>query len=238
MKSSISLIIPTIGRNSLKRTIESIFKGGYIDLECIIITDNSKSTKVLEILKETNFHTIKNSIIIVNKPQNPAQAKNLGILISKNKYLSFIDDDDICYSAKFHILSKYLDEHPKTFGVFGNYDVYDINNNLINTNCGGNQTISFDTLVKNNYIASGSIMYRNFKEINFIEDTPYGFGEDWLLNLKLLGKGYKIGYIEKSIYGWTMANGFTKKLKEKGVDWKKIVKQNQEKAIKLWKDKS
>lgn len=239
MKPSVSLIIPSIGRNSLERTIKSVLISNYPNLECIIVTDKSKLSKVLEILKKIGFGRVESTLIVTDKPLLPAEAKNLGISISKGRYITFIDDDDICYKEKFFVLSEYLEKNPEVFGVFGQYDTYSVEGKLRHTKSGGSDNVCFETIIKGNYIGSGSIMLRNTSDIMF-PDLPYGFGEDWRLWLNLLGMGHKITFLPVLVYGWTQGCGFTKKPElNKIVNgtwfWKTLVKQNQEGAIKQWK---
>ena len=173
-------------------------------------------------------------IITSERKLSPARAKNIGIESSSGKYLTFIDDDDICYAEKFFVLSEYLENHPETFGVFGQYNVLDVNTGKVkNINCGGNSNVCFDSIVENNYIGSGSIMLRNHSDVKFPENKI--FGEDYRLWMNLMGMEHKIDFISQVVYGWTQntKSGFTSK--KEFSNWRELVKQNQEEAIKQWK---
>ena len=169
--SLISCIVPTIGRNSLKRTLQSLVDCKYPNLEIIVVGD-SLNLKLEEYASKINI-----IYLYPEQKLSPAENKNLGLKISGGKYVTFLDDDDYAYPEKFFTLSKFLDENENYFGAYGMYNVYDLKENkVVNTHCGGNDNTCFDTLVENNYIASGSIMLRNTKEVRFPEDKPYGFG--------------------------------------------------------------
>lgn len=242
MNPKISVIIPTIGRDSLKRALDSIINANYKDLEIIMITDDSKIEKVKKISKGIEGITCK---IFINKfPLSPAQAKNIGIIESKGTYLTFLDDDDLAYNPKFFSLSEFLDDNSDYFGVFGQYHVYDVEGNLKHKSpsCGCDN-VCFDTIVKTNYIGSGSIMLRNAPEVRFPK-VPYGFGEDYRLWMDLIGMGKKIKFLPIIVYGWThnRRDGFTSKSElNKIVNgqllWRELVKQNQQEAIKQWRKK-
>lgn len=234
----ISVIIPTIGRESLERTLLSLVECEYPNLEIIVVTGGEKRTKrVCDIVdKVRDNHIFPISICFKTKELLPAEAKNIGLKDATGKYVTFLDDDDIAYNAKFENLSKFLDDNPDYFAAYGMYDVYDVNGLLRNEDCGGNDNTCFDTLVENNYIASGSILLRNTKEVIFSEEKPYGFGEDWTLWLDIVAK-HKVKFIPVAVYGWTqnIVDGFTATFRKEGINWKEFVKKTKEEALKKWK---
>lgn len=225
----ISVIIPTIGRDTLEKSLYSILKSGYPNLDIIVSFNNCKLDRVDEMI--TEFPEIQ--FIYTKEKLFPAQAKNRALELAKGKFVTFIDDDDLCLPAKFFALSDYLEKNENTFATFGQYNAQDTQGNIINTNCGGHDNVCFDTLIEINYIASCSIMYKNHPDVRF-DDVDYGFGEDWMMNLKLISK-YKFSHIKIPVYIWTACNGFTKSLNEQGINWHKLVEKNKKKAIKLWK---
>ena len=231
---SISIIIPTIGRNTLERTLRSILDSKYPNLEIIVSANNVKKDKIIKILDIFNANII---LLHTNNKLTPAQAKNIGNKVASKKYLTWLDDDDFCYYEKFLFLSRYLETHPETFGVFGQYNVRDCYSNKIkNTNCGGCGRVGFDTLIQNNYIASGAIMLRNDPVVRFDESLPYGWGEDYKLWLDLLGQGHKIDFIPVPVYAWTqnLKEGFTATFNKKGIDWRQLTKNIQNEMRGKW----
>lgn len=227
----ISIIVPTIGRDTLERTIESIINSKYPNLEILISANN---IDLFVIKKKLDYPNV-NLVAFTNKKINPATAKNKALIYAKGKYITFLDDDDTCLPEKFFTLSGFLENHQEIFGVFGQYNVRDCYSGKIkNTNCGGCDRVGFDTLLQSNYIGSGSIMLRNTKDIYF--DESIDFGEDWMMNLRLISK-YKFHFIKTVVYAWTqnLESGFTARYNKAKINWKKIVENNRQKAIKLWK---
>ncbi len=224
----ISVIVPSIGRDTLERTLDSIFDCRYPNIEVIVSFNNCSVYRMIEI--QDKYPRIKT--LCYCQKFYPFESKNKGIEISTGKYITFLDDDDTSLPAKFFDLSQYLEDNKNVFAVFGQYNVRDYYSGKIkNENCGGHKNPCFDTLIENNYIGSGSIMFRNTEDIKF-DKTLYGFGEDWLLSLKIICK-YKISHIEIPVYCWTSGNGFTKTFKEKNIDWTEIIKKNKQTAIKF-----
>lgn len=231
-KPKITLITPTIGRSLLKRSIQSVIDCKYRDMEHILVTDKSKKNDVMNILKEFD-HTY--TLIVNETPMSPAQAKNKGHDIAQGKYITWIDDDDICYRGKFFTLSEYLDTHDNVFGVFGKYSTTDVKTGKVKKkSSGGHPNPSFDSLVQTNYIGSGSIMFRNTPEVRFPENLV--FGEDYRLWLNMIAQ-HPIVHINEVVYSWThnTASGFTSK--KEFDNWRELVKKNQEDAIKQWRGK-
>ena len=215
----ISIIIPSIGRNTLERTLNSILECCYPNIEIIVSLNNNSFNRSIEI--QSKYPKIK--VIHTDDKLFPFEAKNRGIKCSSKELLTCIDDDDTCLPAKLFDLSDYLQNYPDVFAVFGQYSVRDCYTNEIkNTNCGGHKIVCFDTLVENNYIASGSVMYRNTEDIHFRE-TPYGWGEDYDMNLRLIAK-HKFVYLAVPVYAWTMnlEQGYTATFKKNGIDWKPL----------------
>jgi len=94
----VSVIIPTYGRcEYLQRTVFSVLKQTYSNIEVIVVDDNGKSSlQGLETQKV--MHTfIGNSKVKylqhdINK--NGSAARNTGLAASKGEYVAYLDDDD------------------------------------------------------------------------------------------------------------------------------------------------
>jgi glycosyltransferase involved in cell wall biosynthesis len=226
----ISVIVPTIGRETLERTLDSIVDANYPNLEILVSANN------VDLLPTQCRLSYPNTKLVWwnHEKVYPSKAKNEALKIALGKYVTFLDDDDTALPAKFFELSNYLEENSDVFAVFGQYNVRDCYTNKIkNTNCGGNENISYSILFKNNYIASGSIMYRNCSDLYFDEEID--FGEDWMMNLRLIHQ-YKFAHIKQPTYVWTqnLLSGYTATMKKNGIDFTNIIRANQAKAKKLW----
>jgi glycosyltransferase involved in cell wall biosynthesis len=85
-----SVIIPTVGRSSLARTVESVlqqeFPGG--DFEILVMNDSGTS------LPAADWQTSTRVRIIDTNRRERSVARNTGAAIAKGKYLHFLDDDD------------------------------------------------------------------------------------------------------------------------------------------------
>ena len=89
----VSIIIPTIGRPTLKDTLKSVLNQTYPNLE-IIVTDDTPEGKAFEIMKKFNSSVIK---YVRNEryKKGPAGNKNNGLDHITGDYFTFVDDDDV-----------------------------------------------------------------------------------------------------------------------------------------------
>lgn len=105
----VSVIIPTYNRPIfLKRTIDSILKQTYKNIEVIVVDDNNPYTNAREETEEliSDYLQFKNIKYIQHKRnKNGSAARNTGIKNSKGKYLIFFDDDDTM--NQYNIEKKY-----------------------------------------------------------------------------------------------------------------------------------
>ena len=75
---SISIIVPTIGRNTLRRTIQSVLDCKYPNLDIILVSDRHKELLIDEVLK--GFKGITITKILAPDSLTHAQAKNKRIV--------------------------------------------------------------------------------------------------------------------------------------------------------------
>ena len=101
-----SVIIPTYNQASLlEKAVKSVLNQSFKNFE-IIIVDNYSDDETQKIVE--SFQSKK---IIYKKIENHgviARSRNLGIKISRGKWLAFLDSDDSWYKEKLQIVSDFL----------------------------------------------------------------------------------------------------------------------------------
>ncbi len=185
--TKVSVIIPTIGRSTLQRAINSVINQTYIDWELIIVNDN----KINPI--ELNIETPKIHIYENGKTSGANGARNTGIEKSNGEYIAFLDDDDEWHKDK---LEHQIQEMK--------------NNNAVMTYTGrniieGNNTPRYVyrsnfispkfTLLFHNYIGTTSTIIINKDALNNIDgfDEKLTSVQDYDLYLRLTNLGNIVG---------------------------------------------
>ncbi len=105
----LSVILPVYNAEDfLHDSIQSILNQTFVDFELIIINDGSKD-KSLEIIN--SFRDPR--IVVVNQlNKGLAKSLNVGLELSKGRYIARMDADDIALPSKFEKQIKYLKHHP------------------------------------------------------------------------------------------------------------------------------
>jgi glycosyltransferase involved in cell wall biosynthesis len=212
----ISIIIPVFNAEStIERCINSIINQTYKDYEIIAVNDGSKDNS-LKLLKKYK-KLLKEKLIIINqKNQGVALARNNGIRTAKGKYLAFIDNDD-------YIDNNYLEKY-----------INEINNNDFDIIIGGYRRPTADNKIiesrypkdniwsKYSIVAPWAKLYkRDFIVKNHIEFLNYGIGEDVYFYIQVLDKTSNIKIINYIGYNWfynvksvsnTLHKGFNKNI--------------------------
>ena len=86
----ISTIIPTIGRATLSRAVESVLAQEHlsIDFEVIVVNDSGRP------LPEANWQHSERVYVLQTWGRERSVARNTGAAVAKGRYLHFLDDDD------------------------------------------------------------------------------------------------------------------------------------------------
>ncbi|OGH60104.1 MAG: hypothetical protein A2725_00445 [Candidatus Magasanikbacteria bacterium RIFCSPHIGHO2_01_FULL_33_34] len=183
----ISIIIPVYNHlNDLKKTLQSISKQTYRDIEVIIVDDGS-DTKVADEINPSDF----NFDIFIYRQENSgaSSARNIGFEMSKGEFVIFWDADLIANHDMLKKMHNVLTIHPEVSYVYS--DFYFGTKKM--------KAMKFDEskLRENNYIMTTSLMRR--EDFPFFDPLLKRF-QDWDLWLTMLQKN-KIGiYIPEFLF--------------------------------------
>lgn len=107
--SSISVVIPTIGRYSIRRTLESILGQTRKQDEVVVVGDGPCK------FKHNFFQDFGPQVRYYELPFRTwdwgGVPRNIGIRHSKNEYIAFMDDDDIYLKKAFNAMHQAIDRH-------------------------------------------------------------------------------------------------------------------------------
>jgi glycosyltransferase involved in cell wall biosynthesis len=112
-----STIIPTIGRPSLLRAVESVLEQNFDkdEFEIIVVNDSGNplaSAKWMESPQVKILHTNR---------QNRSVARNTGAAIAQGKYFHFLDDDDWILPDAFQYLLEQAENAGQAGWIYGGF---------------------------------------------------------------------------------------------------------------------
>jgi glycosyltransferase involved in cell wall biosynthesis len=115
-----STIIPTIGRESLPKAVNSVLEQVFEEdeFEVIVVNDSGKP------LPESDWMQDRRVTVLNTQRRERSVARNTGAAIARGKYLHFLDDDDLLLPgalAAFWELSQGTD----SAWLYGNYQSMD-----------------------------------------------------------------------------------------------------------------
>ncbi|MGF1555893.1 glycosyltransferase [Paucihalobacter sp.] len=113
----VSVIVPTYNRPEyLELTLRSISEQTYKNIEIIVVDDGTEGNQndlICKKYKNLLYKKIQNS-------GGPAKPRNIGIKLSKGKYLAFVDDDDLWIPTKIEEQVDILEKN-KDFDLVHSY---------------------------------------------------------------------------------------------------------------------
>lgn len=202
----VSVILPVFNSEvTIKRCIDSILTQKFKNFELVVINDGStdSSRDIIEnYLKEDDRIKLEN---IDNC--GVSNARNIGINLSKGKYITFVDADDYLEDNYLEVLFNEIEKNdcelvicgyrkilktknivikPKHTGIYNNNDFIDIFENLY-----------ADILLNSPW---NKIFFKN--SINNYFDIDINLGEDLLFNIDYIKNIHKISVIEDILYNY------------------------------------
>lgn len=111
MGNKVSVVIPTYKRTGerLIKTIQSVLKQTYKNLEIIVVDDNGNPVYSKELVNALKLYP-EIKYIAHKENKGACEARNTGILNSEGQFIAFLDDDDTWESNK---IEKQLDKFNK-----------------------------------------------------------------------------------------------------------------------------
>ncbi len=123
-----SVIIPTYNKGAfVNRAIQSVLNQSFKDFELIVV-DNNSTDKTLEILSDLKADDF---ILVHEKNQGVAYARNRGIAEARGTYICFLDADDTYEIQHLEHLAELIKKNPGIAVVSNRYEIVSIHGNKI-----------------------------------------------------------------------------------------------------------
>jgi glycosyltransferase involved in cell wall biosynthesis len=208
----ISVIIPAYNREKyLEVAVRSVLEQTHSDIEVLIVNDAStdETGPIADRLAQED-----NRVRIIHHEQNMYRsgALNTGIDNATGNYLSFLDSDDYYLADKLERQIAFLESHPESDGVYGDFEIL-LEDNTETTKVSAlssTQEIRGRLAAKANgeevavmsegFIPSCSVLIRKsvFETIRF--DANLRNMEDFDMWLQILGMGFVLTRLPGSTY--------------------------------------
>jgi glycosyltransferase involved in cell wall biosynthesis len=200
LRKGISIVIPTIGRDSLANVLTSIHLDETLIQHEVVIVANSKICKKIK----QSYREYKCIKLVTQEKASISKSRNRGILSSKFSTISLIDDDDLWVNGRTQLFQDKL-QIDKNAVVFGSAQ-FNVIGRFMKNQLGSNQRINFEDYVKifNPKILSKQDFFLQVGNCAFIKNTQLpkfnekiAYLEDQIWILDLLQNGFAVNQIEE-----------------------------------------
>lgn len=131
-KPLVSIVIPLYNKsNWIIPTLRSVLSQEYVDWECIVVDDGSTDNS-FDLVSNFIKSNSRNWKIVKQPNSGQAVARNLGISLSRGKYIAMLDADDIWFTDKLLKQVSYLERNPGVDLLYCSYVIFEesLNKNL------------------------------------------------------------------------------------------------------------
>ncbi len=199
----VTVVIPTYKRpERLKKTVESVFRQTFTNIEIIIVDDNnpgSEERKNTEAAVEVLLTDKRIKYIKHEKNMGAPAARNTGLKYASCTFISFLDDDDYLFPTKIekqvnlfkekdneklaivYCKNNYLDDNDKIL----RYSVANVRGNAVKYQLLRNIAITSTMLFKKDIV----------EEVHGFRDLICG--QEYDLVLRILLNGYEVDYVDE-----------------------------------------
>jgi glycosyltransferase involved in cell wall biosynthesis len=196
----VDIIIPTYNSGIyLRDAINSCYKQTYKNFNIIVIDDASEEDLTWVSREYPKVKYIRN-----DKNIGPAASRNVGIASSSGELISMLDADDIMHNQKLSMSVNAFTKNPNIGMVCGNYQILVNRKSLLRPFYKNPISISYQTLMRQNLVASGSVtMRRDVVNSVGMFDEKYWISEDYDMWLRI-SEAYPIHYIHEIMYFYSV----------------------------------
>ena len=201
----VSAIIPFYKKKKfIKETISSILKQTYENIEIVIVYDDTEKDD-LNFLRENFSDNNKIRIIVNDRNLGAGYSRNKGIVAAKGNYISFIDADDLWSKEKIFKQINYMKKNNLQIS-HTSYEIISEEGLILGTR----KSRSFNdykNILTSCDIGLSSVLLKKDLITEDIKFANLKTKEDFVLWLKILKSGFKIGALEEPLMSWRKTKG-------------------------------
>lgn len=182
----VSIITPSFNSEKfIAQTIISVINQSYTNWEMIIVDDCS-TDKTQQIITSFLEQDSRIKLIKLNKNSGAGVARNEAIIISKGRFIAFLDSDDLWKPTKLEKQINFLLTNNLPF-TFSFYDCIDEEGKLLNKRIEAPETLTYRQLFFCNFVGNLTGIY----DVNYFGKIPISNirkRQDWIMWLTILKK--------------------------------------------------
>lgn len=188
--AAISVIIPCFNcEHTIKQTLDSVINQTLISAEIILIDDFSTDNSVVTINNYIAEHPNYNiKLICLRKNVGPGMARNTGWEKASQKWLAFLDADDVWHPKKVELQYDYLEANPNIHGCGHLSELYNNEQDMETVNF-ETKIVSYQQMLFSNRLPTRSVMLKRSLSHRFKDKS---FTEDYLMWLEILADKFII----------------------------------------------
>ncbi|HHR6081221.1 glycosyltransferase family 2 protein [Proteus mirabilis] len=201
--SDITVIIPYYNStDTIERALDSVYCQTVSAAAIIIVDDNSRHSS-LEYLyqlikRKYDLTMIPIDVIVQEKNNGPAKARNIGWNLAKTSFIAFLDSDDSWHHKKLEIQLKYFLDDPSLIMCGHKMKVITADScHHLNIEDLNYKTISKNLILSKNYFQTPSVIIRNNIQNRFPEYQR--FSEDYYLWIDIILDNHKSIYLSEPL---------------------------------------
>ena len=206
----VSVIISAFNaENTIKKSVESISRQSYKNLE-ILVSDDCSTDKTYEILMKMNSKDER--IVVIKNQKNLGLTKSLNNLLNlaRGEYIARHDADDISKKIRIerqlnYLLEKNIDAVCCLAKIIGEERIIPNISRFINP--------KFVMKIKNPFIHGTLLIKREIIQSVGNYDERFLFSQDYKLFKDLFAQGYNIKNLKEVLYFLNMKNNISTKFK-------------------------
>lgn len=198
MNDLVSIIIPVHNAEKfISDTVATVKSQTYKNWELILVDDGSTDNS-LQIITDYESRADNIKVIHLDKASGAANARNQGNLLSKGRYITFLDADDLWDPEKLELQIAFMEENDCGFS-YTNYEFADEDGVGIKKIVSVPEKLVYKQALKNTTIFTSTVMFdleKIPKELTLMPNVP---SEDTATWWQVLRAGYTAYGLKRSL---------------------------------------